>query len=73
MGITAGKVVINDKALDKKSLMEVRNVSLVEKISREQSTPIKTKSAKITVTENGVEKVVYKTSKYLKDLTEKGE
>ena len=73
MGITAGKVVINDKALDKKSLMEVRNVSLVDKISREQSTPIKTKSAKITVTENGVEKVVYKTSKYLKDLTEKGE
>ena len=73
MGITAGKVVINDKALDKKSLMEVRNVSLVEKISREQATPIKTKSAKITVTENGVEKVVYKTSKYLKDLTEKGE
>ena len=73
MGITAGKVVINDKALDKKSLMEVRNVSLVEKVSREQATPIKTKSAKITVTENGVEKVVYKTSKYLKDLTEKGE
>jgi hypothetical protein len=73
MAITAGKVIVNDKALDKKTLMENRNISLVEKISRENATPIKSKSAKITVIENGVEKVVYKSSKYLEDLTKKGE
>ncbi len=69
MGITAGKVVINDKVADKKTLMETRNISLVNQISREKATPIKQKSAKISVIENGVEKEVYKTSKYLEDLT----
>lgn len=69
MAITAGKVVINDKVADKKKLMETRNISLVTQISREKATPIKQKSAKISVIENGVEKEVYKTSKYLDDLT----
>jgi hypothetical protein len=69
MAIKAGKIVINDKAVDKETLMQNRNISLVEKISREKATPIKTKSAKISVIEDGVEKVVYKTSKYLDDLT----
>ena len=69
MAIKAGKIVINEKPVDKETLMQNRNISLVEKISREKATPIKTKSAKITVIEDGVEKVVYKTSKYLDDLT----
>jgi hypothetical protein len=69
MAIKAGKVVVNEKAVDKKTLMQNRNISLVDQISRETATPIKTKSAKISVIENGVEKVVYKTSKYLDDLT----
>ena len=71
MGITAGKVVINDKVADKKTLMETRNISLVNQISREKATPIRQTSNKISVTENGVEKEVYKTSKYLEDLTKK--
>lgn len=73
MGIKAGKVVVNDKGIDKATLMQNRNISLVEKVSRENATPIKTKSAKIVVEEGGVEKVVYKKSKYLDDLTNKGE
>lgn len=73
MGIKAGKVVVNDKGIDKATLMQNRNISLVEKVSRENATPIKTKSAKIVVEESGVEKVVYKKSKYLDDLTNKGE
>ena len=73
MAIKAGKVIVNEKALDKGTLMKNRNISLVDQISRENATPIKTKSAKITVIENGVEKVVYKSSKYLEDLTKKGE
>ena len=73
MAISAGKVVVNDKALDKETLLKNRNISLVDQVSREQATPIKTKSSKITVIENGVEKVVYKSSKYLDDLTNKGE
>ena len=73
MGIKAGKVVVNDKGIDKATLMQNRNISLVEKVSRENATPIKTKSAKIVVEEDGVEKVVYKKSKYLDDLTNKGE
>lgn len=73
MVIKATKVVINDESVDKKTLMQKRNISLVDKVSREKATPIKTKSAKITVVENGVEKTVYKTSKYLDDLTNKGE
>ena len=73
MGIKAGKVVINDSAIDKTTLMQNRNISLVDQVSREKATPIKTKSAKIVVEENGVEKIVYKKSKYLDDLTNKGE
>lgn len=73
MAIKAGKVIVNEKALDKGTLMKNRNISLVDQISRENAVPIKTKSAKITVIENGIEKVVYKSSKYLEDLTEKGE
>lgn len=73
MAIKAGKVVVNDKAVDKKTLMQNRNISLVGQFSRDKATPIKTKSAKISVIENGVEKVVYKSSKYLDDLTKKGE
>jgi hypothetical protein len=69
MAITAKKIVINDQSVDKKTLMKNRNISLVDQISREKATPIKTKSAKISVIEDGVEKVVYKTSKYLDDLT----
>lgn len=69
MAIKAGKVVIADRPNDPKKLMQNRNISLVEKVSRENATPIKTKSAKITVVEDGVEKTVYKTSKYLDDLT----
>ena len=73
MGIKAGKVVISDKVVDKATLMQNRNISLVDQVSREKATPIKTKSAKIVVEENGVEKIVYKKSKYLDDLTNKGE
>jgi len=71
MAITAGKVVVSDKVVDKKQLMQNRNISLVDKFSRETATPIKTTSAKISVIENGVQKEVYKTSKYLEDLTKK--
>ena len=73
MAIKVGKIVVSDRPNDPKTLMQDRNISLVEKVSREKATPIKTKSAKITVTESGVEKTVYKTSKYLDDLTNKGE
>lgn len=73
MGIKAGKVVVNEKAVDKATLLQNRNISLVDQISREKATPIKTKSDKIVVEENGVEKIVYKKSKYLDDLTNKGE
>jgi len=69
MDITAGKVVIYDKVVDKKTLMQTRNISLVDQISREKATPIKQTSNKISVIENGVEKEVFKTSKYLEDLT----
>lgn len=73
MAIKVGKIVVSDRPNDPKTLMQDRNISLVEKVSREKATPIKTKSVKITVTESGVEKTVYKTSKYLDDLTNKGE
>lgn len=73
MAIKVGKIVVSDRPNDPKVLMQDRNISLVEKVSREKATPIKTKSVKITVTESGVEKTVYKTSKYLDDLTNKGE
>ena len=69
MAITAKKIVINDNVVDKQTLMKNRNISLVDQISRENATPIKTKSAKISVIEDGVEKVIYKSSKYLDDLT----
>ena len=71
MGITAGKIVINDKVADKKTLMQTRNISLVSQVSRETATPIKQTSNKISIIEDGVEKEVYKTSKYLEDLTSK--
>lgn len=71
MGITAGKIVINDKVADKKTIMQTRNISLVSQVSREKATPIKQTSNKISITEDGVEKEVYKTSKYLEDLTSK--
>ena len=71
MAITAGKVVINDKVVSKQALMQTRNISLVDKVSREKAIPIKQTSNKISVIENGIEKEVFKTSKYLEDLTSK--
>lgn len=73
MVIKATKIVINDVAVDKKTLLNDRNISLVEKVSRKQATKLPVKSKQIKVIENGVEKVVYKNSKYLEDLTKKGE
>lgn len=69
MAIKANKVIVNDSPIDRRSLMQNRNISLVDQFSRETATPIKTKSAKISVIEDGVEKVIYKSSKYLDDLT----
>ena len=73
MGIKAGKIIVNDKSVDKKTMMENRNISLVSEISRDKAIPYKSSSPKISVNENGVEKIVYRQSKYLDDLTKKGE
>jgi hypothetical protein len=73
MAIKAGKVVINDVVADKKTLMNERNISIAEKVSRKNAATFPTKSKQVTVIENGIEKVVYKNSKYLEDLTTKGE
>jgi hypothetical protein len=71
MAIIAGKVVINDKVASKQTLLQTRNISLADQISRENAIPIKQASNKISVIEDGIEKEVFKTSKYLEDLTSK--
>lgn len=69
MGIVAGKVVINNNIADKKTLMDTRNISLAKQYPRDETAPIPTTRRQVTVTENGVTKEVFKTSKYLDDLT----
>lgn len=73
MGIKAGKILINDRAVDKNTLMKNRNLSLVDQVSRERGLPIKSKSSEIVVVEDGIEKLIGKKSKYVNDLTNREE
>lgn len=72
MPVKAGKVVVSSRP-NKAEAMEIRNVSISRKIAREKAIPIKsTRSPRITVLEGQAEqeKEVFKTSKYLEDLSQ---
>jgi hypothetical protein len=73
MGIKTNNIIVKSGAPTKDEIMKKRNVSLVSMVSKEQGTAIKQRSKEITVEVDGESKIVSKNSKYLEDLTNKGD